>query len=338
MFVNQIFTVMEVMSSTDSHMFKTLFSFVLGSLIFVLGIIFNIINLVVFIKQGLGHTANTSMIAIAVADICSLITFQWNNINISSFLENVQLPYQPITMSYLTGGWPHACFLQTIIWITLYVMVERFACIFLPLKVKAMFTPLRTKVIIILIYILTLLTLVPVNINVTIGGELCLWTNESQDGPISFDSVHNIEDIVFIVAVIRLISFCILSLFTCLLVLVLKRRLNWRKQSFSDDKKLNMISRRGKKTIKILFVTSAVLIIGTAPGIMLPFVRNNEPILLNFIRLCSTYHLTWGVVFHVEAIASSLNILFFYKMSSNYRRTLHELVSRCRARFPSYET
>jgi hypothetical protein len=225
---------------------NTLFvGFVVGSLIFFFGVICNIINIIVFLKQGLRHVVNISMFAIAVSDIGSLITFQlWNII-----VTNDNLFYKLISITDIIADWPHACFLQITIFITTYVTAERFVCIVLPLKVKQIFTSSRTKVIIGFVYFLIFLSLVPISIIFHFGDQLCTNSNETQLTQIEKNLTQQIGNIFFIIVLGRPISFSILICFTCLLVGALTRKRNRRDNATHNVQKSQMISKRDARAI-----------------------------------------------------------------------------------------
>lgn len=294
---------------------------ILSGLVCLFGITTNTINIVVFLKQGLDNTVNISMFAIAVSDLCGLVTLEWLNINVNPFMENADLPFEPSEVQTLTGGWPHACFLQITIWITVFVTAERFVCVAVPLKVKLYFTPFKTTAIIIAICLMTALSVAPEYISFYFGEKFIRARNETRIG-LKVRSVSKelagIQSVL--TSVIGFVSFIVLIIFTFLLVIGLRRRLNFHRRITLDEEKIQAMSMRDRKTMKLVITLAFLMIICAMPGMILT--------ILGYFVSEFGYILnaaTWSVAFLAEAINSSVGIFLFYKMSSKFRRKVQEL-------------
>uniref|UniRef100_A0A2C9KHS2 Uncharacterized protein n=1 Tax=Biomphalaria glabrata TaxID=6526 RepID=A0A2C9KHS2_BIOGL len=114
----------------------------------VFGIFSNIINIIVFCRQGLDSTVNISFTGVAVSDLCSLVTLLWFNVCVNPLFVNSDVPMAPSEVQHLTGGFPHACFARITCWITVYITAERCLCIVSPLKIKRIITTKRATSII----------------------------------------------------------------------------------------------------------------------------------------------------------------------------------------------
>lgn len=296
---------------------------ILSGLVCLFGIIANIINIVIFIKQGLDSTVNISMFAIAVSDLCSLITLEWLNMNLNPFMENADVPWEPSEVQYLTGGWPHACFLQITIWITIYVTVERFVCIAVPLKVKLIFTTFRTKVIITVNFLLMFIALIPEYIYMYFGENFYPARNQTRVGLRTRSHLADLDGVVFMLfAVMGFGSYGLLIVFTCLLVGSLKRGLTFHQTSTSDKEKIQVILKKGRKTMKMTGMIAILLIICTTPGMTFSALAFSLPGFDLAGKYRNIFHTCYSVAFLAEAINSSVNIFLFYKMSSKFRKTL----------------
>jgi hypothetical protein len=127
----------------------------------IFGITANIINIIIFYKQGFSTTVNIAFLGLAISDLCSMIAMEWWSICVHPFLPVYEVTWIPVEVMYLSAGWLHICACRISNYIPVYITAERFISIALPLKVKELFTTQRTTIIIIIIYITNVMTLVP---------------------------------------------------------------------------------------------------------------------------------------------------------------------------------
>ncbi|XP_059178440.1 neurotensin receptor type 2-like [Physella acuta] len=145
---------------------KTLYMVVnfvaLSSIVAVFGIVTNIINIVIFYRQGLASsTVNISFSGLAVSDLCGLLILALHNLCFNPLFENAGLPVVTGEVQHLTGGLLHLCCTRITGWITVYITAERCLCIATPLKIKRILTPRRATFIIVFIYFITIMPLAP---------------------------------------------------------------------------------------------------------------------------------------------------------------------------------
>lgn len=314
-----------LLSNQDFQVFQIVNHVVLGWPVCFLGIIGNIVNIIVFLKQGLNNTVKISMFAISVSDVCGLVTFEWVNINLNPFMENADVPFEPSEIQFLTGGLPHACFSKITLWITVYVTVERFVCITVPLKVKLIFTAFRTKVFIITIYLFMFLTLAPEYIVYYFGEHFYPFRNETRIGIKERKNLQHVNGIISVLyAVIGIVSLAALVLFTCLLVLRMQRRLQWRTRSTNNEDASAAMSKRDRKSMKMVCALAVTIVISVTPSLCLSWAAFCVPGFVVTGRYRTIVHVTWCAAFLAEAVNSSVNIVLFYKMSSQFRNTIRE--------------
>ncbi|CAG5131486.1 unnamed protein product, partial [Candidula unifasciata] len=107
----------------------------------VLGIFGNIINCIVFVKQGFSDNINVSLLGLTISDLCSLICIMWTCLFFSPVVRDTDL-FSP-DVHILSGTWPHIIFTRITGWITAFISLERCVCVIKPLKIKTMFTRKR---------------------------------------------------------------------------------------------------------------------------------------------------------------------------------------------------
>lgn len=183
------------------------------------GVTANVMNMVVFCKQGFNNTINISFFALAVSDFCNLMTLLWNNVLFSGLFVLAGVRMSAHEMSYLTAGHPHICFTRITSWITVFITVERSLCIMIPMKIKQIVTPRRTTVIICAIFILIMLSFEPEYQTAYIDWKLDVNNNNTYLGIIFTSDRNESEGVVFILySILGFVSFISVILFTLLLV------------------------------------------------------------------------------------------------------------------------
>jgi hypothetical protein len=118
-------------------------------------------------------------------------------------------------------------------------------------------------------------------------------------------------------------------MFTCLLVVALNKRSQWRRKSTADEKKNQSLSRRDAKTIKMVGLVAGVLVVCTGPGKCLSAIMFFKPDFNFSGEYANISHVSWAIAYFTENISSTINILFYYNLNSKYRCSFHEMMSGC---------
>lgn len=299
---------------------------VLCCLIGLFGMISNLINMAVFFKQGLNNTINISLFGLSFSDFSGVTTLVWFGLCKNPLFQNSEVPMVPTEFSYLTGAWAHGCFARITCWHTAYATAERCLCIAIPLKCKQMITPRRTTFILCMVYLITFLSLVPQYGSAYIDWKFYEDTNRTLLGLVFRENRAFMEGISFLLhASLGLLSFAAVIVFTTILVIKLKQRTKWRKKSASEIELREGISDKDRKTIQMILLIATVLIICYTPGLINGVLNFLEPEFSGTGRYSNEFLVAWSIGNVFESVNSSINIVFFYKMSSRYRATLIEL-------------
>ncbi|XP_059173484.1 uncharacterized protein LOC131954019 [Physella acuta] len=208
---------------------------VIGGVINIAGIIFNSINIIVFIKLGFTDTINISLLSLAIADIGIHITMIGYVViytpAVTQDKTNLELIH---AVSYLILGWPHIMFVRISGCLTAFISLERFLCIAVPLKVKALITPKRTAMVSCAIYVSMICSVIPAFAVNKIGPKFNLETNSTLIGLIKFESSDAIENIsLTITNFVELAVFALVVIFTAGLIQKFVDISKWRKQNIS---------------------------------------------------------------------------------------------------------
>lgn len=286
------------------------------------GVTANVMNMVVFCKQGFNNTINISFFALAVSDFCNLMTLLWNNVLFSGLFVLAGVRMSAHEMSYLTAGHPHICFTRITSWITVFITVERSLCIMIPMKIKQIVTPRRTTVIICAIFILIMLSFEPEYQTAYIDWKLDVNNNNTYLGIIFTSDRNESEGVVFILySILGFVSFISVILFTLLLVVHLNKQSKWRTKVNVENAGTEAMSTRERKTISMVVMIATVLIICYSPGVLLSLTTFYEPEFCIGGHFVNAFFAFWSFAFVFEAVNSSVNIFMYYHMSTKYRGT-----------------
>uniref|UniRef100_A0A2C9LTW6 G-protein coupled receptors family 1 profile domain-containing protein n=1 Tax=Biomphalaria glabrata TaxID=6526 RepID=A0A2C9LTW6_BIOGL len=235
----------------------------LCTLIGLMGLVANVINMVVFVRQGLNTSMNISFFSIAISDITRILLVEWANICFNPYVEKLDPSIVFDYVFYLTGGWPVSCACRITLHISLYITIERCLCIVFPLKIKKLITITRTKLVIVFIYFANIITFVPEYMTVYLGWVYDVRRNSTVFS-IGFRENYRqqTKGIIFLLHVVLIVIglLCIIVM-TTVLVLQLRRKRKWRmKNSSSDLSKTSLSTRDRKAAVLVIAVATAVAI------------------------------------------------------------------------------
>lgn len=307
------------------------FVFLCG-LVSLFGIITNIFNLVVFCKQGLNSSINISFFALAVSDMCSLITQQWVNVCLNPLFDRSDVLIVPAEVQYITGSVPREVFGKITCLITVYVTAERCLCIAFPLRVKQMITPKRTAAVLTIIYCVCFLSVAPLYFAISIGWKFYPERNKTLLGQLFGSNNEKMEEPVYVMqALSGILSFAAVVIFTSVLILKLNEKRTWREKTANMDKdKSDSLSNRDRKTMSMIVLIASILIVCYIPSVVIFVATFFEPEFSIVGCYTNMFIVTWSFGFLFESINSSVNIFLYYKMSSKYRNTFHDLICKCK--------
>lgn len=292
------------------------------------GIVANIINLIIFHRQGLDTTINISFFSLGISDLLGLIFQQISNIFVSPWFVKLDLPMSYSGMQFMTARIPRGLFTRVTFFITVYITAERCLCVAFPLHIKQWITPRRTVIILISIYTLTLGTAISLYSTSFIAWKFYPERNRSLLS-LGFRNFKTTAFAMsyFVLATSGVVAFLSVVILTLVLVHKLGQKNNWRKTAVVQHGKFDCMSQRDRATVKMVVIIAGLLIICYIPSVFLCLVIFLVPEFTEIGRYRNIYSILWSVAMVLENINSSVNICFYYKMSSKYRRTFRELFS-----------
>ncbi|XP_059157917.1 cholecystokinin receptor type A-like [Physella acuta] len=124
--------------------FMTAVMDVVCSLIATFGIVSNVINIVVYGRQGVRESVNITFIALSLWDLCNCMLCL---ATVVCFIINDHFPSAEVdvlAVQYVYIGYTRGCTYALSTLVTVYLSIERCICIIFPFKVKDIFTRARS--------------------------------------------------------------------------------------------------------------------------------------------------------------------------------------------------
>ncbi|KAK6979716.1 cysteinyl leukotriene receptor 1 [Biomphalaria glabrata] len=314
-----------LVSNELRQILESVFYVALNGILGVLGSIANVINLVVFIKQGFKDSVNISLFGLAVSDLGSLLFIIWESICLNPLIFNSDSSFSVVDIHYLTSAVPHGIFVRIAWWITAFITFERCLCIAVPLKVKQIITPKRTIYVIIVIFIFTFLGMSPFMIANRIGPTFSPILNRTIYARIFNDNGLFVENFALMFNVASQFgAFIVDVLSTIVIAHLLTVKSKWRAEAASAKEGLSF---RDKKVVKMVVLISAIFICCLLPSCLNFFlgVVLAPDYTLRGVQQ-NLFLVVWSAVLTLEAINSSVTIFVYYNMSSKYKAVLHKLI------------
>uniref|UniRef100_A0A2C9L920 G-protein coupled receptors family 1 profile domain-containing protein n=1 Tax=Biomphalaria glabrata TaxID=6526 RepID=A0A2C9L920_BIOGL len=291
----------------------------ISTIINICGIASNIVNIIVFFKQGFKEAMNISLVGLALSDLFSLFFLQWENICFSPMLQEADVPFFSLEVQYLSGGWPRMCCLRITAWITAYITFEKCLCIAVPLKVRLILTPKRTFIIIICIYLIIMAAVSPIYYTTRLVYKFFPSRNRTQLGigftedRVSIDGVLFITNNVFL----PVTAFVTVAVCTFILTFKLNRKAKWREVSTTKTEHMSI---KEKQLMKMVILISAFFIGCFSPNAIVFFWMAKEPEFNIAGKYENIFIAVFDYCFLLESLNAALNTVIYYKMSSKYRQ------------------
>ncbi|CAL1530376.1 unnamed protein product, partial [Lymnaea stagnalis] len=282
-----------------------------------IGVAANVINVIVFHRQGLKTTVNIGLTGLAVSDLCSLLTLPWYIPMAKTFPKGAGLNIFYHDAQQLTVGFPHACFTRTTAWLTVLLTAERCLCVALPLKFKRTMTPRRVRLAVCFVYFIMFVSLLPEYTTAYLDWNWDSRANVSVLGIFFAPNRQQTEGISFLLyGIYALVAFPAVVLSTSVMVARLKQSSVKRKMMNSSIVGVGAVSRRDQKAINLVIAVACVFIITYIPMVLICLQAFIEPSATPANNGLVHVVVSAGLVF--DAINSSVNIITYYTMSSKY--------------------
>ena len=293
-------------------------------ILFSIGVPTNLLNCLVFYRQGLRDRMNLCLFSLALVDMLFITFFclAGSYCHVGLLRPEVEDWWKYFVLKYFTGL--YRGFMISSGCLTMVIAVERCLCVTLPLKAA---TLVKTRTIAVII--------VSVVVSIQIVCLLLLFKigMESREDPntgtttfflttTEFYSEHKfLYDIVentLIMIVIPFATFAVVTIATAITVVQLKRAIAWRHGSSSSSSS----DAREVALVKMLVVVSLIYIISSAPNIALGLSRLLVPDFLPSRRYANIFLVSHLMYLVLAQANSSVNFFVYLAMSSRFRQEL----------------
>ncbi|XP_012945965.2 adenosine receptor A1-like [Aplysia californica] len=265
---------------------------------------------------------------LAVSDQCSLLTMIWLSICLNPLFYHNELPFDPRDIMHVTAGMPHIIFVKIATFVTAFITFERCLCIVVPLKVKTIITPRRTKIIIISIYVVIAVLMTPL----FLGNRLEWVFDFTRNVTIlktTFTAERDMLDaITFLIPGVFATTSSFIFVICCTIILTVKlnSKTKWRQVTAAKSARpAEGVGVKDQKVVKMVTFIAVIFIVCTLPSTLLflymmidPSFRIDDRVYRNL------YRALWSSSYLIETINSSVNIFVYLKMSSKYRAVFME--------------
>ncbi|XP_076448433.1 uncharacterized protein LOC143285105 [Babylonia areolata] len=310
-----------------SHTLETVINVCVLSLVVLVGIIGNVVNIIIFTKQGLRDRINVCLFSLALADLGYLLAlFIYKSFSHITLVSKAVGAYWKIrSLNTILGVFWGFSAVSNLL--TLLVSVERCLCVVSPLKAKQL---LKTKVmviLIVLIYFLILSSSLIFNAKFTVGSKLDENTNTTLYTAVLSDFYLQNKvfvDIVYnylLAIALPFASLVVVIFSTITTVIFLKRALSWKQKS------ANVMDRKEAAVTKMLLLVCYVYVICVTPSVVNAFVVQFVEGWIPTGRYSNTFYAYVALMHLLTALNSSLNFFIYYLRGSKFRSTLNKLCS-----------
>lgn len=304
------------------HIVETVCSAGLTTVVCVFGVPTNIINCIVFWRQGLKDRMNLCLFTLALVDVFYLM-FMFTVFSVSSFIGFVDKSlgdeyYLKSAVMFIGVAF---AFRLTSWFITMVIAVERCVCVTFPLSVHSL---LKTRTMAVLLLIIFLIShgyhlMVPflrraVLVQTEDGGQ---WMFASTEIYENNKFIIEILGTFVVGTAIPLSTFLTVLAATIITVTKLQAAMSWRGKSTSS---LTIAPQMALTSM--LVIVSCVYIISMLPLITWHVIITCLPDLLDTKRLHNMLMTVDAIVHCFPLINSSIHFIVYYSRSSRYRRTL----------------
>ena len=290
----------------------------------------NIVTIIVYLRTGFSDSTNVSLAALAISDCGIAVT----TVSMALFLllPSIMTTYFTNDINMSTSGYPHVILTRISALITMYLSIERYLCVMLPLKIKTMITPRRTFGVMVMIYV-GIFVMYPLGfLKYPVG-----WTFDTERNrtildvlPVSDPFVVILENIYIIIVAtfIPFLTFFAVVLCTILLSLSLQSSKAWRAASTSESSKVAPKQSKETRAVKMVIIIAAVFIAASIPSCIHIIFIMIIPEFSVYGRFYRLFDLLGMVFVGINSINSGVNVIIYYTMSQKFRQGLNGLFSK----------
>ena len=302
----------------------------------------NIVNIMVFSRMGFSDSINVSLTALAVSDLGIALT---TIVCVVGFLLPT-IPSMPFTYEVFLApaAYPHGLLSRISAMITAYISIERYLCVFWPLKIKRVITSKRTLIIMVVIFGATFAQLPIAFMRYPIGWKFDSRRNKTLLGivPVNDAAVVFLNEIYLIMVsvIVPFVTFFLVVFCSVLLAISLRRSQSWRNANRATSNitehteggpKPGKDQSKEAKAVKMVITVATVFIITNIPSCVQIIAVMTIPEFSITGPYSYMYNVTGMAFFGVNSINSGANLVIYYRMSNKFRQSLLKMCTHKQA-------
>ncbi|XP_076456350.1 uncharacterized protein LOC143290719 [Babylonia areolata] len=294
------------------------------------GVTTNVINMAVFVRQGLSDRIHVCLFSLALSDTgCLLFVMSSKCYTLIGLFDPVAGNYWQQRHNSLVLGlyWSFLGLSNTI---TTIIAVERCLCVLSPLKAAKYF---RTKYMVALIVGIAVYILAVKNTGLNIKYQTVEVTDHLTNTSTFISRLspfylrhRTIIDIIYLYLLsvtLPFLSLVVVIVCTAAIILRLKITADWRRKSVSN---MTSVEKQEVTMTRMLVTVCCVYVVCITPSMTRVLLFSRVPGFLSTGYLCNIYRVSTSFTLMLEALNASVNFVIYVKQSSQYRSTLSQMV------------
>ncbi|XP_059139393.1 uncharacterized protein LOC131927653 [Physella acuta] len=291
----------------------------------VFGLVTNVVNIIVFTRQGFQETVNITLVALGVGNMGALF-FAMGFFMLSPWFLHADLPFIQADILTILVSFPHTYFIRVCGFINAFSSFSRCMCVVFPLQFKSIISKRVVWTFNTGVFFVCLLCVAHVFFMAYFEAAFVPSRNKTlivSRYRVSSD-IYTIWYFVTDLAV-PISYYIIIVVSNIVIVLKLKVKSKWRisnaKQSLPDEQ----ISQKDKKVTRMLIMISMLFVVCQTPIIMIYTASALERELTFRGKYSNVLILNSSFVILFDVIFGSVDIFIYYNMSTKFRNTFLEL-------------
>ncbi|KAI8770650.1 P2Y purinoceptor 2 [Biomphalaria glabrata] len=301
-----------------------------------LGVVSNIINITVFVKQGLRERGNFTLFWLSISDLMGTVAQAamskgslWD-VELGPIVMNGQSFYSLVY--YIRAMWSDISS-----GLTMFISIERCICVIRPLHFNSSFIARHGKVIVSVIIVTYIVYYLPFLTPAGLEAELNVETNTSIYYAVYAPYKNHYEDFNDFFGGILLCILVPCFVFACIILMYrgLYKSSNIRRTLTaslgSDQAQMESgLSTKERRVVKMVFVLACLYMLSSFPQIVFISIYHFFDMYAFDIQEGKTRNLSLildPLSIYILGIYSSFSIFVYYLFSSSFRKNFHEMVT-----------
>ncbi|KAI8799157.1 P2Y purinoceptor 2 [Biomphalaria glabrata] len=294
-----------------------------------MSIVLNVINMAVFVKQGLKERVYFTLFCLSLVDLLGATSLVAVGEGLNAAMWPDEISAERLTYIFVFG-WFRNMFSDLATALTVFLSIERCICVTWPFYFQSTssFVARRPKIIIVTILTFVVLNYIPIFICI----RFVSFQNEANNSTVfvlmysdAYFTLQTFNDIVF---GIILSAVCLVCVFVCAVVMYRGLRLSGeiRESSYNNIKdRVNGMSRRDREIVRMILVLSILYMMSSLPQILHCWTRAIIPDLATGDTM-KLNRVIGELVIFMSATFGAFSFFIYFRFNKKFKLTLHEII------------